>query len=374
MKKVKVVIVGGGLAGTYLAYLLEKNKYIDYQLFEAKDVLGGRIRGESAVNASETDSVSNESSLTVDLGPTWFWPHQKKIQRLLNQLKVDFFQQYSEGRALYQLFPNAEPEQVNGLGVPLSYRVKGGMSSIIRELSKRITTEKIYLSSPVVSVDKNDQDWVLKVKSENSEKTYLADYLIIATPPRIFTHNIACADLLPEKLTQLLLKTPTWMATQAKFVANYKKPFWREQGLAGDVFSRTGPMMEIHDASADIQNGYALFGFLGMPINSRKLLSANELKQRCLQQLVTLFGSEALQTESMHLKDWANDTTVCTALDISETPQHPAIDLSPYEATLTDKKLSFIGAEYANDEAGYLEGALASVESLLERLPGKIAL
>ncbi|MEM1154111.1 MAG: hypothetical protein AAGI44_08210 [Pseudomonadota bacterium] len=42
---------------------------------------------------------------------------------------------------------------------------------------------------------------------------------------------------------------PTWMAGQAKVVAVYESPFWRDSGFSGDAMSRKGPLIEIHDAS-----------------------------------------------------------------------------------------------------------------------------
>ncbi|MFS0906790.1 hypothetical protein AB3N02_27595 [Priestia aryabhattai] len=58
------------------------------------------------------------------------------------------------------------------------------------------------------------------------------------------------------------------MAGQAKAVAIYDRPFWRELGLSGFVSSWVGPLQEIHDASPDVGSG-ALFGFLGIPARMR---------------------------------------------------------------------------------------------------------
>ena len=41
----RIAIIGGGLSGLYAAYLLELRGFANYQIFEARSRLGGRIDG-----------------------------------------------------------------------------------------------------------------------------------------------------------------------------------------------------------------------------------------------------------------------------------------------------------------------------------------
>lgn len=43
MRSARIAMVGGGLAGLYAAYLLERQSMHDYFLVEARTTLGGRI-------------------------------------------------------------------------------------------------------------------------------------------------------------------------------------------------------------------------------------------------------------------------------------------------------------------------------------------
>lgn len=70
-------------------------------------------------------------------------------------------------------------------------------------------------------------------------------------------------------LTQRLTSVPTSMAGQAKFVATFEHAFWRDKNLSGQCFSRVGPLVEIHDASASDHAYPALFGFIGVPYLQR---------------------------------------------------------------------------------------------------------
>ena len=61
----RVAILGGGLAGLNAARLLH-NAGISFQLFEARDRLGGRIL--------TVDETGHPAEGGFDLGPSWFWP------------------------------------------------------------------------------------------------------------------------------------------------------------------------------------------------------------------------------------------------------------------------------------------------------------
>jgi monoamine oxidase len=365
--KTDIAIIGGGLGGLYLASLLEQ-RGLDYQLLEAKPKLGGRILSEP---------INQGSLLNVDLGPTWFWPHQTIMQRLLKDLHVEIYQQYTEGDALYQMDQHASPHRTAGAGGLTSYRVVGGMSKLIDALVARTNPNKIKVSHVVTEIEKDTDAWAISIK--NKKEVIKAEHLIIATPPRIATGLKGFSQIIPASLVIELDSTSTWMAVQAKFVAVYDSPFWRDEGLAGEVFSRVGPLAEIHDAcvnngetcvnngeaSADNDKGYALFGFVGLPVKVRKNISEGALKQLCLKQLAGLFGEKAFKVQKTYLKDWANDSLVSTQQDIDSIPEHPHLNLLPYQQSLAEIGLSFAGTEYAVSEAGYLEGALVSAEQTL---------
>jgi monoamine oxidase len=347
MGSVDVAIVGGGLAGTYLAYRLQQ-KNISYMLLEAKSQLGGRI-------------YSGETEGSFDLGPTWFWPHQHNMKKLLNELQLPFFEQYSRGGVLYQMSSDEPPQKSPEANGMLSYRVKGGMEALVDTLQNKLDPMSFRLSFSVKSLCQHGSGWLLG----NDNEMINAKHVVFAAPPRILLAHLPLADYLSRECVASLLQTPTWMAAQAKFIAQYSTAFWRESGLSGDVFSRVGPLVEIHDACNDFNNGeqYVLFGFVGLSAQQRKRIGRDELKQHCLQQLVSIFGEQAASPQAVELKDWAQDEWVCTGDDTSEPSRHPAINLQPYKKELESQNVSFVGAEYAETEAGYLEGALISVGS-----------
>ena len=83
----QALVVGGGLAGLYAAWQLKKAG-TDCLLLEAAPRLGGRILSQP---------IAPGSPLGVDLGPMWFWPHQKRLQRLCQELGLPTFEQPTNG-------------------------------------------------------------------------------------------------------------------------------------------------------------------------------------------------------------------------------------------------------------------------------------
>ena len=96
--KTDVLIVGGGLAGLSLAARLQKQRATggpSFQLLEARERLGGRV-------FTERDS-DDSAAAALDLGPSWFWPGQPRIARLLNELGIGWYEQYAKGNLIYQV-------------------------------------------------------------------------------------------------------------------------------------------------------------------------------------------------------------------------------------------------------------------------------
>lgn len=349
-----VLIVGGGLAGLYAAYQLEQAG-IPYLLWEAQAQWGGRILSLPS---------QPDSTLGVDLGPTWFWPHQHRMQGLCAELALRTFEQPVAGDMLYQVAPAQAPQRSAGAGAMVSYRVAGGMQALITALLKRLQPNALKLNHALTSLSRSGNVWTATANHHGEMQHYQSQQLVIAAPPRKVSAFLQ--PFLPPRLHSKLSATPTWMAAQAKFVALYDTPFWREAGLAGQAFSRVGPMVEIHDASSTPEAGHALFGFLGVPASIRRQHSQSALDAACLAQLTAIFGPQASQPRAMLLKDWAQDEWIASDLDRAESPQHPDLNLAPWSAELHELGLHWVSSECAPQEAGYLEGALCAVESFVQ--------
>mgnify|MGYP000035324383 FL=1 len=352
MNEVEHLIIGGGISGCAMARQLSKRQ-LDFKLIEAQASLGGRIQ-------------STEQGF--DLGPTWFWPHQSAVESLLAELNIEFFEQYSQGDYVYQAAPNSPVSRASEQQSMLSYRIKGGMGAIISALKNELPDERILLNVPVTAINKLNNRWLIQLANGD---IHSCKKLWLAMPPRKIAPLFLAADsrLLSDALIAHLQAQQTWMSAQAKFVAVYDNAFWRQTGLSGQGFSRVGPMVEINDASgANSSSAAALFGFIGIPATQRQSIDEQQIINACIAQLGKLFGEAALAPISTHYTDWASNKFISSSADIAEPSQHAHFDKNRFNAELKEMNLGLIGAEFSQNEPGYIAGAIDQVNEQVDNL------
>ena len=351
-----VVIVGAGLSGLHAASLLTKHG-ITYRILEARERIGGRV-----LSIPEPDSPD---AAPFDLGPTWFWPqYEKYIANLVEELNLQTFDQYSEGAMLVEQEQNSPPKRYTlpDNSSVISTRLTGGVQSLVEAIANTLPPDVIELEKRVLTMQL-DGSGAITLEAErtdgNKEKVS-ASAVILALPPRIIEKHIAFSPSLPSVLMHDLRNKPTWMAGQAKAIAIYEQPFWRESGLSGSVRSWVGPLQEIHDASPDTGPG-ALFGFFGIPATVRQELSKDEILDLVTDQLVRLFGPSAKNTSSILYKDWAEESDTAVAEDLAPLMNFPSYGPPP-NTGIWEKKIFFAGTEVSSQYGGHLEGALQSAK------------
>jgi monoamine oxidase len=236
MHKKRIAIIGAGLSGLYTASLLQE--HYDVTLIEARKRIGGRIH---SIN-------------THDMGPSWIWPHHHKMLQLVNDYKLELFEQYTNGLALYD-----HPSGVQKFNAPpqgSSYRVVGGISALSSAIFRTLSQVTLHLDAEVKAITKEENSFSIQTQ----RKAFNCDYIISTLPPRVAVDTISYSPDLPLQQKMLMQTIPTWMGGSAKCVIEYKEAFWRDSGLSGFVFSPLGPLGEIHDACT--KDTTALFGFV----------------------------------------------------------------------------------------------------------------
>lgn len=351
-----IVIVGAGLSGLRAASLLY-SQGINCNVLEARGRIGGRILSEMALDRPDLGKF--------DLGPTWFWPqHEPIISHLVNELGLQTFEQHTNGALLLEQSLN-EPIQRHVLpeeAVEKSVRLVGGVQSLIDAIADSLPPSTVKLNTRVTAIQMNDHGTttVEAVLGDGKKKTIRAKAVILALPPRIVAQRITFSPSLPTEFMASLVDKPTWMAGQAKVVAIYNSPFWREDGLSGQVMSWGGPLQEIHDASPNTGYG-ALFGFFGIPAKIRQEMGEEKILKLVVDQLTRLFGPSAEKPISLLYKDWSSDHETAVEDDLNPLTKFPKYD----QSTITgvwEKNIIFAGTETSFEHGGHLEGALQSAE------------
>ncbi|MFY0680242.1 MAG: FAD-dependent oxidoreductase [Thalassovita sp.] len=343
------MIVGGGLSGLALAEALERDGQ-DYLLVEARKRFGGRIKSTA------------HKAAAYDLGPAWFWPGQPRIAALIKRLNLHRFDQFSKGQLVYE---NEQGQVQHGRGFASmagSWRLMGGLSQLTEALAAHLPNGRKRLGAKVVALSWQGQ--TVTAQFEDGTRVQ-ADRVVIAMPPRLAA-QIQFEPALPSAMMAALQAVPTWMAGQAKAIAIYDRPLWRNAGLSGDASSRHGPLVEIHDACAVFEEGYALFGFIGWGLNDRR--DQTKLRHHICAQLGRLFGAEAATPQKLIVKDWADDPLTATPADQAPMYAHPTYGLPAGMQDLWPGALFFAGSEMAPEFGGYLEGALEASQAVLKML------
>ncbi|MEM7522374.1 MAG: NAD(P)/FAD-dependent oxidoreductase [Pseudomonadota bacterium] len=342
----KTMIVGGGLSGLALADSLERAGH-GYLLLEARDRFGGRILSDRFGGAS------------FDLGPTWFWPGQPRIAALIDRLGLEAFEQYATGDMTFEDERGRVGRGAGFASMAGSWRIAGGLGAVTQKLAEGLPASRKRLGARVTALSRTDGG--VNAALSTGEVLNAAE-VVLALPPRLCA-EIAFTPPLPAEALRKMNEVATWMAGQAKAVALYDAPFWRDAGLSGDATSRCGPMVEIHDASPANGGPYALFGFIGVPPAAH----ADEriLREQVKVQFGRLFGPAASAPAALFLKDWASDPLTSTEADKEPLFTHPAYGTPREIVGLWDDRMRFAGTEVAPMFGGYVEGALEAAENVL---------
>lgn len=338
-----LAIIGGVLSGLALARATQ-DAGLETHLFEARNRLGGRIHGVQG----------------VDLGPSWFWPGHSRIAALCEELNVDVIEQWASGDALFEDGQSVQRGQ--GIGsMAGTFRVAGGLSALVEALAAKLDLNRVSLGAKVTQIARTEGGIRVDIADGAS---VLAKRVVLAIPPRLAP---ALIPELPASVLTALQGIPGWMAGQAKIVAVYERPFWRDAGLSGDAASRIGPMVEMHDATDPVTGRGALFGFVGILAPSRDG-QADAVRASALAQLERLFGPQAATPEALVLQDWAQEPFTAARRDWDFNGPHPRYGCPPALKTLWDGALAFGSTEFAATQGGFLEGALERAEELLSQM------
>ncbi|MEZ6015947.1 MAG: FAD-dependent oxidoreductase [Planctomycetota bacterium] len=335
------VIVGAGVAGLAAARALAAAGRSAVVL-EARERVGGRLRSIHV----------DEQGARLDLGATWYWPNEARVQRLVRALGVATHAQHRSGDAL--VHSGARSERIAGNPIDVeSGRFTAGAEALAEALARALPAGAVRLGVAVDRIQAVDD----RVTAFAGAAAHHGRHLILAVPPALAVQRIAFEPALPEALVALAATTPVWMGAVTKVVARYATPFWRAHGLAGAAFSQTGPMREVHDMSGADGAPAALFGFVpatyvGQPTPTREAL---------LQQLTALFGAEASAPLDLWIQDWRREEFTSPP-GVEQQVNYDRFGDRRYGAAALGGRLHWASTETAFESPGHIEGALAAAE------------
>lgn len=339
----KHIIIGAGLSGLTAARELLKHQEKDVIILESRDRIGGRIYTKDA----------------IELGATWYQNHHTNLSKLVNELEIETFDQFSKGQSVLVYSSMAPPHYFEtDQNAPAAKRIGNGSTALIKALSKNMESN-IVLNTTVTHV-KETKDKLI-ISTDN--RTYTCEKLIISMPPKI-VNRINFDPELPFQLKEALNNTHTWMSNAIKVGITFNRPFWRDKNLSGTLIGQIGPAIELYDHCNIDNTKFSLKGFVNEGLRD---LTPDDRKERILSYLETYFGTEIREYINYYEKDWSKDKyTSCESL--KSVYMSPNYGNPVFQKLYMNNKLIFSGAETSPVHGGYMDGAVYSGISAVELL------
>ncbi|KAJ9646852.1 hypothetical protein H2204_000544 [Knufia peltigerae] len=230
--------------------------------------------------------------------------------------------------------------------------INGGGQAIANGIHERLG-EMVHLGEPVTRVDQTSGPEVIV---HTKTAVYTARRVIFAIPPPLVL-QVQFEPALPSPKVQLLQHMP--MGATWKVFASYPEPFWRAEGLRGEVASPDGMLGIIFDFSPEDGSRGVLMGFV---VSSRAHrfadMDEHARKKVALQELVACYGPRAAKPTKMSVHSMCNEpwSTGC-----------PVAGMGPGVWTGFGRwmrkpvgRVHWAGTEVATAWSGYMEGAVRS--------------
>jgi monoamine oxidase len=346
------VVVGAGISGLAVARdLVAAGRSV--RVLEARGRVGGRL-----------DSVDG-----LDLGATWFWPNEPRIQQLISDLGVAVHEQHLAGDAVYHDPNGMQRLQGNPIDVR-SGRFVRGADSIARAVARELPDGVVHLDTAVTGIvfrsgsesarhSDGPLDGIIESAAEISTAAgrHAARHVVLALPPALAVERLSFAPELPPELRELARSTPVWMGGLTKVVIRYADAFWRSAGLSGSGISHVGPIRELHDMSGVDGLPAALFGF----VLARRVGEPTVTEAAVVEQLVAMFGPDAAAPEAVHIRDWRAESNT-SPVGVERLTSYEWFGDRRYAEPAAGGRLHWSSTETSPDYPGHIEGALVAAQ------------
>lgn len=223
--------------------------------------------------------------------------------------------------------------------------------------------DRVVLSAPVEAIEHGADHVVVEAKpagtgSPGGVWRVAGRRAVVAMSPSI-SARIRWSPPLPGVRDQLSMRMP--MGAVTKVHAIYDRPFWRDEGLNGQLVADDGDLCSTFDDSPADGSCGAIVGFVAGNA-ARRLERAGPAARAktVLAELARAFGSEAARPVELVEQHWPAEIytrggPVAISVPGALTAAGPALR-EPVGA------VHWAGTETATEWCGYLEGALASAE------------
>uniref|UniRef100_A0A646QDT1 Amine oxidase n=1 Tax=Hemiscolopendra marginata TaxID=943146 RepID=A0A646QDT1_9MYRI len=233
----------------------------------------------------------------------------------------------------------------------------GGSQQISEKMAARLG-DKVILQKPVSGIQQINDEVIVTTLDGTK---YKAEYVISAVPPALLM-KIHFDPPLPILKNQLVQRIP--MGSVIKCMVYYKRNFWREKGLCGEIILEGDdhPLCITLDDTKPDGTEPGIIGFIaGDKARKMSQLTKEQRKQAICKSLAKALNSdEALQAIHYEEKNWMEETYSGGCY----TAMFPPGCMTRYGRVLREpfEHVFFAGTETATKWSGYMDGAASAGE------------
>jgi monoamine oxidase len=243
-------------------------------------------------------------------------------------------------------------------------RIMGGSQLVTQRMAETLG-ERVILSTPVRRLEQTETHVnVITDPVVGNTVTVKAGRVIVTLPPTLAS-RLVYEPALPAARQQLMGRTS--MGSVIKVMVLYEKPFWREEGLSGQVLSDCGPIHTFYDNSPPDSSLGVLLGFMeGENARHLRCLGHDARERLTLESLVGFFGEKALNYTQYLEKNWLTDPWVLGGYCGHFGPTV----WTTYGESLREPcgRIHWAGTETSSVWNGYMEGAVRSGERVANEI------
>ena len=235
-------------------------------------------------------------------------------------------------------------------------RFVGGAQQFALSLARELG-ERVRLGAPVTSIAHGPDGVVVRTACPDDVEV-VARRAVVAMPP-LLAARIGWTPSLPAMREQLAMRAP--MGAVSKVHAVYEHPFWRDEGLNGQLIADRGAVrLTFDDSPADGSRGVLLGFVAGNECRRLDLLPEPERLRVVVDELVQAFGPRATSPIDLVEQRWCAEPF---------TAGGPVAVFSPGLLSGCGPALRapvgpvhWAGTETATRWCGYIDGAISSGE------------
>lgn len=245
------------------------------------------------------------------------------------------------------------------------HRIVGGSIRIAEELAAQLDG-RVRLAAPVHALHHDDHE--VRAILRDGE-VVRGSHAIVTLPPTL-AGRIHHQPALPSWRDQLTQRLPA--GSVIKLYAIYPEPFWRADGLSGQLASDEGPVKVAFDNSPPSGTPGVLMGFMEANDGRRwARRTVEERRQAAIDCFVRAFGPRAAEPIEYHERDWMAEEHSRGCYGAHFTP---GVWTAYGHALRTPVgRIRWAGAECSTVWNGYMEGAVRTGEDAAAEVAAEVA-